>query len=364
MPHLKHATKKRLNRSTTRKKTITTGISAEFTTYRQKLDLITTAVTTLSKQILTTRSIWTEIASHQRDFATTLYSALPQPGPVRTHAEEVDLTVRDAHRRINDDGASAAPHRRIASVLDGYLVLLKSVEADYPPVETSYTEVLRYEKKVDKLQKQVTKNSKASEKESKRQDKLTRNLTKSQSARQEHDKIVVDILGRMHSVYDKHEAVFQCAHHAFWIANDTFANAINGATHGIRAESLSVHHQLVNIDVAKVTHLQPIPRIASATVTHNSPATALGIASASADTDTDGIVVVEHMGTISTPVATKPAMITTPLTVINDQYAQAKQKSLNIPDVPTVMPTSPTAMANPRMTAATVTISSPTAEAV
>lgn len=253
MVGIKHATKKRFAKAKTSKRTIKTGISAEYTDYKSKLDAVVTAIKSLIKQIQTTPQVWAGIARHQMAFASVLLAALASDGLVRSHAREVEGTVRQLQRLILEDEGAAAPHRRITAVLDAYLKSVENVQADYNVVETSFTEVVRYQKKVDKLN-----NKKHPEK---KKEILSRNVDKLAAARTEHDHKLEAIIERMKATYEKHEAVFQCAHHAFWLAQEQYSSVINDTTKSIRWESMAVREHLMKIDVTNSPRLPPIPRV-------------------------------------------------------------------------------------------------------
>lgn len=250
MTDLKHATKKRFAKTLTRKKTIESGVSAEFTDYRKKLQAAYNAVKTMIKEIRATREAWQTVSKHQSAFSEALVAALPVDGVVRTHAREVDNTARKMHHIILENEAPTDAHLRIVGVLEGYLSLLQAIKDDYPDVETSFTEVRRYQRKVEKLTKKAPK----------KQESLTRNLEKLNVARGEHDAKLLHIIPRMSAAYEKHEAVFQCAHHAFWISQDKFITIVNNSTHAIRLESAAVRDHLVNIDINTPAKLPPVPR--------------------------------------------------------------------------------------------------------
>lgn len=251
MAHLVHDTKKVLNRASTSKKSLHQGISAEFEDCRRRLLDISVVIKSLNKCTQSTRRVWTNVAKHQRDFAETLAAAFPRSGEVQAHAAEVETKIRDVQMRLNDDDGQEAAHHRMINVLDQYLGLLNAIENDYAIVETSYTEKMRYERKVDKLEKKADKNPGA----------LQRNLTKLKQAREDYDAKLASALARMRSAVEKHEAVLQCAHHAFWMANQTFSATINDATQSIRAESVAVHKHLLNIDVQAQQKIEPVPRV-------------------------------------------------------------------------------------------------------
>lgn len=290
MAGLKHATKKRFAKSTTTRRAIESGISAEFTEMRAKLERVTAAVKALSKQLDATAHVWATVASHQAAFAGALLAALPADGVVRGHAREVDATVRGLQQALRADDAPAAPHRRVGAVLGAYLRLVENVAAEYPAVETSYTEVVRYRKKVDKL-------SKAG---GKRATVLQRNHEKLTAARAEHDAKLDAVLARMHPAYDKHEAVFQCAHHAFWLAQEHYSTVLCETTKEVRQESVAVRDHLINVDVNKSPRLPPIPRVHMLL-----PADTAAVSVAP---------VVEHVPTASAPQPLLPAAVPQPLT--------------------------------------------------
>lgn len=251
MAHLAHETKKVLNRASTSKRSLHEGISAEFEDCRRRLHDISIVIKSLNKCTQSTRQVWTNVAKHQRDFTETLAAAFPRSGEVQAHAAEVETTIRDVQMRLNDEDSQEAAHHRMINVLDQYLGLLNAIESDYTTVETAYTEKMRYERKVDKLEKKADKKPGA----------LQRNLRKLKSAREDYDTKLATALARMRSAVDKHEAVLQCAHHAFWMANQTFSSIINNATQSIRSESVAVHKHLLNIDVQAQQKIEPVPRL-------------------------------------------------------------------------------------------------------
>lgn len=251
MTGIKHATRRRFARVSTRSKTIETGISAQFTDYKRKLAKIATGVRALHKEVNQTKHVWSSVAKHQRDFSDALAAALPEDGMVRNHAKEVETAVHDIQRVINQEDHQDAPHERLASVLSAYLAIIDAIEADYPDVEVAYTEVVRYQRKVDKLEK----------KDKRSHEKLTRNLNKLTGIRAELDRKLEALIDRMRVAYDKHHVVFQCAHHAFWIANNAYAAAVSTATAAVRAESVATHPQLVSVDVVNVARIEPHPRV-------------------------------------------------------------------------------------------------------
>lgn len=251
MVSLKHNTKKVINRASTSKKALNQGINAEYLDCRRRLQDISSVTRTLLKSVYATRESWTGVARHQRDFAKTLAAAFPSPGEVQAQAFEVESKIRTVQECLNDDDGPDAAHRRMAAVLEEYLELLNSLEREYGSVEMAYTESTRYERKVDKLEKKA----------SKKQDALQRNLEKLSSARSEYDAKVKALLVRMREAFGKHEAVLQCAHHAFWMANQTYSSTIDNLTRSIRAESVAVHRHLLNIDVQGPNELLPVPRV-------------------------------------------------------------------------------------------------------
>ncbi|CDF38503.1 unnamed protein product [Chondrus crispus] len=250
MPGIKHATKKHFAKAKTRSRTIKSGINAEYTDYRSKLEATQTAIKSLIKKIQATPQVWSAIAKHQSSFASALHAAIANDGVVRSHAREVEGTVRQLQRLILEDDGAATPHRRVTAVLEAYLKSVETVQEGYAQVEMSYTEVLRYEKKVDKLNKKQ-----------KKREILDRNVSKLAAARVEHDNKLAAIMERMKTTYNKHEAVFQCAHHAFWLAQEKYSAVINDTTKSIRWESMAVREHLVNIDVNNSPKLPPLPRV-------------------------------------------------------------------------------------------------------
>ncbi|KAI0563251.1 hypothetical protein FGB62_44g151 [Gracilaria domingensis] len=250
MAGIKHATKKKLNKSTTRKKTIQSGISSEFTNLRGQLTAVSTSVKSLIKSIGTTRDAWLSVAKEEKVFTETLSAAFPDDGDVKTHAKEVETAVQQMQQKLLVNEGPEAPHNKVIAVLEGYLKLMDDIEKDCAHVETSYTEVMRYQRKVDKLQK----------KPGKRQKQLQRNLEKLSVARGEHQTKLDDMIKRMKAAQEKHQVVFQCAHHAFWIAQDRYFTTVNQITQPVRWESVSVQERIMNVDLHATEKLELIPR--------------------------------------------------------------------------------------------------------
>lgn len=253
MSELAGKTKRALNKATTTKSQLNSGLNQEFVDTRRRLDDINGAIKRLSKSISVSRQSWTAVARQQRDFTQSLSNSFPQSGEVQSYAAEVAQNLRDVQKEIVRSDAKEAPHQQIVSVLDQYLEVLKSIQAEYNKVEEIYTEKVHYQKKVDRLEKKSNSNRKHA-------DKLTRNVEKLDTAQKGLDEKVAAILERMRSAFQKHEAVLQCAHHSFWMANNTHLGTIEQATHDIRAESVAVHKLLLGLDMSEDKLLMPVPR--------------------------------------------------------------------------------------------------------
>lgn len=246
-----HAFKRRLSNAMTKQKTINENLDAEFVTLRSQLDGISKSLKMLSSQIRTSRQAWTQVAKQQADFSSKLTSSLPQGGMVQAHAREVEERIQSVYRRLIEEDGRGSTHERITSVLDTYQNMIDELEKEYPAIELAFTETRRYGGKVDNLNNKKKKDNV----------KLTRNARKKEDALKDYRLKSEDIKRRMRIVLDKHEAVFQCAHHAFWLASNTYETTIEDATEPIRLESVAVHKQLEDIDVANSTELVPIPRM-------------------------------------------------------------------------------------------------------
>ncbi|PXF43353.1 hypothetical protein BWQ96_06916 [Gracilariopsis chorda] len=250
MAGIKHATKKKFAKSTTRKKTIQSGISAEFTNLRKQLSSVGTAVKSLIANIGTARDSWLAISKEQTNFAETIYAAVSTEGEVRSHAKEVQAALHQLQQKLLATEGANSPHRKVTAVLDGYLKNVQDVEADGSHVQDSYSEVLRYQKKVDRLQK----------KPGKRQSQLQRNLEKLTVARNAYQAKLDENVARMKEVFEKHEVVLQCAHHAFWIAQQGYFTAVDEVTREVRWESVSVQERVMDVDINRNAKLALIPR--------------------------------------------------------------------------------------------------------
>lgn len=354
MPHFKHGTKKVLARASTSKKTLNTGLNAEFCDCRRRLDDVATAIRSLNKSIHSSREVWTTVARHQRDFVETLAASFPQPGLVQSHATEVEAKLRNVQMQLNDNDAQNAPHQNIASVLERYLTQLSSIQEDYPGVEMAYTEKMRYERKVDSLEKKRG--------GGKVRAALQRNLEKLTNVREDYDNKVHIALQRMRAAFEKHETVLQCAHHAFWIADHTFSSTINNMTEPIHRESMAVRDRLANLDVQEDRTLAPVPRVKMLTD-----------ALKSENESQQNPITVEHVDESEASVksGTAPVVVAPPLsvleatsdaspvsTVVSDAMGSTtavEKVKRNIPEVPTEKPTAPTMTQSTTTTTTTVT---------
>lgn len=250
MAGLKHATKKRLAKTATSKKTIESGVSAEFTNLRTQLSSIGTAVKSLITRIGTARDSWLAVAKEQAEFADTVVAAVSTDGELRSHAKEVQAALHQLQQKLLATEGINSPHRKISAVLEGYLKNVQDVDADGSLVETGYSEVLRYQKKVERLQK----------KGGKRQTQLQRNLEKLTVARNAYQAKLDDNVARMKEVVGKHEVVVQCAHHAFWIAQQGYFKAVDEITREARWESVSMQERVMDVDINRTPKLELIPR--------------------------------------------------------------------------------------------------------
>lgn len=249
--HALHAIKKRLSLITTRKKVLEDGLDAEFVTLRDQLDGIYKSLKVLSTQIRTSRQDWTQVAKHQGEFASKLASSLPQGGPVRNHASEVEDRIRHVYRRLIEEDGKGSAHEKLTSILDSYESMIVAIREEYPKVNSAYNETLRYSKKTDKVERRKRDNH----------EKLNRNATKREAAENKYKDMLFDIIPRMKGLLAKHEAVFQCAHHAFWLASNTYVTTIETATEYIRQESVLTHPKLLDIDVHNTRELPPTARV-------------------------------------------------------------------------------------------------------
>lgn len=246
-------TKRVLNRAITTKGQMNSGLNQEFVDTRRRLDDISGAVKRLSNSISVTQQSWTAVARQQRDFTQSLSNSFPEPGEVQSYTAGLAKDLRDIQREITNNDTKESPHKQIMSVLGQYLDLLQSIQTEYSSVEKAHTEKMRYQKKVDRLESKNNSSRKHS-------DQLTRNVEKLDSAQNNLDTKIDAILIRMRAAFQKHEAVLQCAHHSFWMANDTHLGTIEQTTHDIRAESVAVHKLLLGLDMTEDTMLLPVPR--------------------------------------------------------------------------------------------------------
>lgn len=331
MPGVKHATKKRFAKASTRQKTIDQNISAEFTDNRNKLNGVYKSIKLLIKHIEATGQVWAAVGKQHVSFAEALVASLPAEGPVRVHAREVEETVRRLQRDMLTDVNETAPHMRVLAILRNYLEVVNAVQSEYPDVETTFTEVARYQRKVDKLAK----------KGAKKRESLDRNITKQQTAQREHETALTNILERMKSAYDKHEAVFQCAHHAFWLAQERYASAVNEATKNIRWESMALRDHLVNIDVANTPRILPLPR---PRLLPPPPATVTSVSSAEGKISSQPVPAPQPFKT-----QPKPIFVTQPVVPEDDTHTASNPPSKSgnhrvvhlTPNAPTVSVTLP-----------------------
>lgn len=251
MADFSHNAKRTLNRATTTPGRINSSLNQEFVDTRRRLLEINTALRTLKKSIVSTRQSWAVVVRQQRDFTTRLSTSFPQSGDVQAHAAEVELAMRDVQKKLMVNDVEGSPHQRITDVLDRYLSLLHDITALYPGISLLATEKMRYERKVDAIERRKYRRD---------PEKLARNLEKLAEVRDELDRSVENALVRMRAAFQKHEAVLQCAHHAFWMANDIYLTTVEQATRDVRVESVNVHQLLLDIQLDEAKALAPVPR--------------------------------------------------------------------------------------------------------
>lgn len=238
MTGLKHKVKKHLTKVMTRRSTISKGISAEYVSYRAMLDQLYTSVKSLIEQVQVTSKVWTPVTTQQGETSTSLIPNGPSEAISKSDARKVHSALRPLKRILLKEGNADVSHRKLISILEGYLKMIENLRENYDHVETSYTEVKRYQKKVDKL---------GGKRETKMR-KLQRNTHKLISAKSEHEEKLQKVVRRMKEVYHKHEAVFQCAHHAFWILQNKHSKIIGSTINNMRRKVVTGKPQIEGIE--------------------------------------------------------------------------------------------------------------------
>lgn len=206
----------------------------------------------IEKMIESSDKAWLDVFKSQKEFSEEIAREAPLGGVVKEHAEEMLGSITQTEKELRLKGDIALPQAALQQRVAMYHSEIASIAADYKDVETSFTEMQRYTKKVETLTEK-----------NKKQERVKRNMEKLESAQAIHNSKLSGIVERMRNCFEKHEAILQCAQHSFWLAQNRSGELINGRTAEIRSESLAMKDKLSALNVSAKS-VKAIPRSSAA----------------------------------------------------------------------------------------------------
>lgn len=250
MLQLTHEATKSFSRAKMDRKSLN-GINSEFLDLRKKIRTISTLMVTSYNFITSTREFWAAVARHQRDFVETLAIGFRTQGAVLDHILQVEKSTRHIRINLNDDDDNEVSHKRMSKMVFEYIELMHDIEDECETIEMAYLNKVHYEQKMNKLEGKPFQKAEV----------LQRNLEKLTQARDQYDARLSAILADMRSVLARHEFMLQCAHHAFWMANQTYSSIIQDITSPIRLESIAIYQRFLTTNEWSENCFAPIPRL-------------------------------------------------------------------------------------------------------
>jgi len=258
MASVQHNLKKRMSKATTRSKTIESSISAPYAAEKKALLRQKKALQKLLRLNDSAREKWMDVFKLQKDFSEHILLEADFTGDIRSTAEEATSSLRSLETSFFKKKDSSEKSSRIEGHVRSYVAEIEAIEKEFKDVETSFTEVQRYEKKVGKLAEKATKG-----------EKTNRNMEKLQSSRAIYQS-KVDGMG-MKITNNKFEAILQCGLHAFWLEQDKYMALINAQTGDVREIAKRLEDALVTVDVSR-KGLEPILSSSAPTLRSSSAA--------------------------------------------------------------------------------------------
>ncbi|KAI0565783.1 AH/BAR [Gracilaria domingensis] len=234
-----HKVRKRFSKVTTRESTIESQISTPYVLEKKALLKEKAALTKAVQFLKTGKEAWVNVAKVQKEFNEHIVSEGDVASSVYSVANEASNSARLMHTDVSAESGPEVPFVAISRKVKAYIGELRDIEKDFRDVETSFTEMVRYEKKVKKLQSKKKPST----------EKVNRNMDKMSTSRSVHESKVETITEKMKSVRTRYSGVLEAALYAFWLGQSKYFGVVEKHTDSIRQKALDSEEMLLTSDV-------------------------------------------------------------------------------------------------------------------
>lgn len=241
MASITHGLKKRMSKATTRTKTINKNISAEYTVAKNLLNRQRTAVEGALKHIGSAKDSWLAVHKAESEFSEHILTETEVDSPIYAAVNGAAVQVRECQTEISAAETADAPVTKIMSKIKAFVAEVEAVEKDFKDVETSYTEVARYQKKVDKL------NNK-----SKKEEKVKNNLDKLAGSRAVYQNKVDGCVNKMGMTSSKFDTVLKMIMAVFWGTQGKYLAVVSNHTKEVRTTAVTDLGIMVDTDMSTI----------------------------------------------------------------------------------------------------------------
>ncbi|PXF46475.1 hypothetical protein BWQ96_03710 [Gracilariopsis chorda] len=176
----------------------------------------------------TGKAAWTQVTKTQLDFNEHILAESDMSSIVHEVAKKEANSMRNLHSEAHDAFLSKSPSLVVDKEVREYLKELEDIEKHFKDVEASFSEVMRYEKKVDKLKSK-----------SKTGEKIKRNIDKMAANRAEHDAKLNSVVPKMKAARERFDSMLGKVQYTFWMSQDKYSQLVNphteSMTHAVAA---------------------------------------------------------------------------------------------------------------------------------
>ncbi|CAN8072646.1 unnamed protein product [Agarophyton chilense] len=226
--HSVHKIRKKFSKATTRESTIESNIAAPYVLEKKGLLREKAGLTKALQFLQSGKAAWEQVANIQKEFSEHILGECDVSSPVYSVVNNTANNVRGLNTELKTESSPDESFVILSRNVKAYIGELNDIEKDFVDVETSFTEMLRYEGKVEKLKS----------KKNPKMDKVNRNIDKMAVSRSVHESKVGAITERIRAVRSKYDGVLQATLHSFWLGQSKYMGLVEKRTDSIRQTAL------------------------------------------------------------------------------------------------------------------------------
>lgn len=238
--HPVHSFKRRISSATSRRE-VTSSISGEYLDYKQRLAQLHASLIKLMAKANEVPAAWDRVFQLQRDFCATAESQYPANDALKARSTAASEKMYALGRKLSKHKGNQCAFDDIKKQVRAFLLEVERVQKEYPPVERSFSEFVRYQKKCDKLEA----------KKERKQNKILRNLDKKDESRAAYQEKLNSLVERMKIVYAKHPVVYKMLVTAFWLHNTELISMVTEGTKAMCVDAAVAENFFADVDIAQ-----------------------------------------------------------------------------------------------------------------